>query len=109
MSTQITNCQFCGKSHGVRCPEVKAIEYHESGVIRRVEFMTARDYMAPLSTLPPLPNSPATPQPWWPGPTVWGPSRTLAPLDSACATDIPVSQGQGWSHIWNGGGKNAGH
>jgi len=52
MTTQITNCQFCGKDHGKRCPDVRAIEYHENGVIRRVEFMTPRDYMPSLAPMP---------------------------------------------------------
>ncbi len=45
MTTTITHCRYCGKSHGVRCPEVKAIEYAEDGVtVRRVEFVTAADF-----------------------------------------------------------------
>jgi hypothetical protein len=46
--TTITNCRFCGMSHGIRCPSVKAIEYFEDGVtVKRVEFMTASDYYQP--------------------------------------------------------------
>ena len=45
MSTTITECRFCGQSHGMRCPSVKAIEYFEDGVtVKRVEFMTAPDF-----------------------------------------------------------------
>lgn len=47
--TTITGCLFCGKSHGLRCPEVKSIEYFEGGQrIKKVEFMTPADYHAPL-------------------------------------------------------------
>jgi hypothetical protein len=56
----ITNCRFCGKDHGARCPDVKAIEYAEDGVtVRRVEFVTAADFLAPLTAVP-LSAGPAT-------------------------------------------------
>lgn len=45
-------CRHCGKSHGVRCPEVKALEYFESGELKRVEFMTPADYLAPVMPAP---------------------------------------------------------
>jgi hypothetical protein len=62
----IENCRFCGKSHGVRCPDVKAIEYAEDGVtIRRVEFVTTADFLAPIQPMP-MPTGPVTwsPQRW---------------------------------------------
>lgn len=37
-------CQYCSNHHGVRCPTVKALEYHPDGTVKRVEFMTAVDY-----------------------------------------------------------------
>jgi hypothetical protein len=36
-------CQWCGLMHGVKCPVVKAIEYHENGAVKRVEFLTPGD------------------------------------------------------------------
>lgn len=38
-------CERCGDAHPLaRCPYVKAIEYDETGNIRRVEFLVPRDY-----------------------------------------------------------------
>lgn len=56
MTTTITECRHCGKSHGVRCPEVKALEYFESGELKRVEFVTPADLtnMPPASFVPTL-------------------------------------------------------
>lgn len=35
----IVLCQWCGKPHyGKLCPHVKEIEYHSSGVVKRVVF-----------------------------------------------------------------------
>ncbi len=31
-------CPHCGMWHGQVCPRVKAIEYHENGTIKRVEY-----------------------------------------------------------------------
>jgi hypothetical protein len=36
-------CQWCAQQHEGRCPLVTAIEYHESGAIKRVEFLTSTD------------------------------------------------------------------
>jgi hypothetical protein len=56
-------CRYCGNHHGPRCPDVKAIEYHPDGTVKRVEYITAADY-APLPVWPsaaPLgPNLPWT-------------------------------------------------
>jgi len=43
-------CQYCNGYHPALCPTVKAIEYFENGKIKRVEFKTAADYLAPLTT-----------------------------------------------------------
>jgi hypothetical protein len=40
-------CQWCGNIHGQRCPEVRAIEYHPDGTIKRVEFVTPGDRHPP--------------------------------------------------------------
>ena len=37
-------CQWCGSMpHAGMCPNVKAIEFHEDGRVKRVEFMTGMD------------------------------------------------------------------
>jgi len=59
MTTTITNCQYCGKSHGVRCPDVKAIEYGPDGRVTRVEFMTPADYL-PQQAIQSIPIGPVT-------------------------------------------------
>jgi hypothetical protein len=40
-------CEFCGNHHGKICPSVKAIEYHENGTVKRVEFVRPVDSLAP--------------------------------------------------------------
>ena len=37
-------CNWCGNYHGVRCPEVRAIEYHPDGSVKRVEYLTPADH-----------------------------------------------------------------
>ena len=45
------SCTWCGMHHGGMCPKVKAIEYHENGFVKRVEFYAPVDY-------PPLKGGP---------------------------------------------------
>jgi len=73
MATTITECRFCGMSHGLRCPSVKAIEYFSDGVtVKRVEYMTPSDFHAPLAApVYPDPNKHS----WNPA---WGPATTRA-------------------------------
>jgi hypothetical protein len=41
----MSECRWCGETHiKGTCPKVKAIEFFENGEVRRVEFMTPRDY-----------------------------------------------------------------
>ena len=40
-------CQWCGQTHGIRCPELRAIEYYENGSIKRVEYLTPADMKPP--------------------------------------------------------------
>lgn len=54
--TTSSACRWCGKEHGPRCPEIKAIEFHPDGAVKRVEYVTGADC---------LPRSY-----YWPGPTV---------------------------------------
>jgi hypothetical protein len=42
-------CGWCGGHHGRLCPSVKAIEFHPTGEVKRVEFVTGADY-PPLET-----------------------------------------------------------
>jgi len=37
-------CPHCGIGHVGTCPRIKAIEYHENGTVRRIEF---KDDVAP--------------------------------------------------------------
>ena len=37
-------CQWCGNFHATKCPMVKAIEYFDNGLMKRVEFYSATDY-----------------------------------------------------------------
>lgn len=47
-TSAVVACPWCAGLHGDRkCPLVKALEFHESGSIRRVEFFAPIDY-APL-------------------------------------------------------------
>lgn len=36
-------CEHCGLVHETTCPRIKAIEYHENGIVKRVEFVTDAD------------------------------------------------------------------
>lgn len=37
-------CRWCGVYHGPHCPLVKAVEYFDNGMVKRVGFLTTRDY-----------------------------------------------------------------
>lgn len=56
MTTTISECRHCGKSHGLRCPEVKALEYFESGELKRVEFVTPADCVTSIMSTPLVPH-----------------------------------------------------
>jgi hypothetical protein len=62
----LTKCPHCANYHAGRCPEVRAIEYHQDGSIKRVEYLTPADSMAPVL--------PAQWQPWQPTMPITGPS-----------------------------------
>lgn len=34
----VQKCEHCNNSHSGPCPRVKAIEYHENGAVKRVEY-----------------------------------------------------------------------
>lgn len=50
------NCPHCGNIHQGKCPLVRAIEYHENGTIKRIEYMAPADYGAPISAYGPSQN-----------------------------------------------------
>lgn len=69
----MNKCRWCGAYHDEKCPIVKAIEYHQDGTVKRVEFLTPADQMQPLMSPPAtVPQSPMYPQQppfapqWWP-------------------------------------------
>lgn len=31
-------CHHCGLTHKTTCPRIKAIEYHQDGTVKRIEF-----------------------------------------------------------------------
>lgn len=77
----MSECRWCGMIHGPRCPSVKAIEYHQDGSVKRVEFTTPADMLAPI--IPSAPVPPCTPS--WPSP--WSPwcgtgSTSVSPTTS---------------------------
>lgn len=37
-TTGTPTCSYCGLLHTGTCPRVKAIEYHDNGLIKRIEF-----------------------------------------------------------------------
>lgn len=41
-------CPYCSMHHKGVCEKVKAMEYYRDGRIKRVEFKTPSDYMAPV-------------------------------------------------------------
>ncbi len=53
----MSTCGWCGVIHGPRCPLVKAMEYHQDGTLKRVEFFAPNDYPThqQLWTLPQQP------------------------------------------------------
>lgn len=53
-------CQWCAKEHETVCPMVKAIEFFDTGAIKRVEFKSGFDYYVP----PTPPGWPPTQTPW---------------------------------------------
>jgi hypothetical protein len=38
LTLTLSRCRFCGGYHSGTCPRVKAIEYHQDGSVKRVEF-----------------------------------------------------------------------
>ena len=56
-------CQWCGCGpHIGKCPEVKSMEYHPDGTIKRVEFFSWADKCPPA--MPTYPTYPIPQGPW---------------------------------------------
>lgn len=55
-------CETCGIDHPGQCPRIKAIEYHENGTIKRIEYFEERPQvkfeLPPLTAGPILDRSP---------------------------------------------------
>ena len=49
----MNKCQWCGFIHETKCSLVKAIEYHQDGTPKRVEFYAPNDYVSSLYGLSP--------------------------------------------------------
>lgn len=63
-------CRWCGSDEaqfhqGILCPMVKALDFDPDGTVRRVEFLTPRDYPAQRVVIPSVPENYAklTPSP----------------------------------------------
>ena len=47
-------CLFCGYIHSAySCPRVKAFDFDDNGMIKRVEFLTPADMVKPQPSPPP--------------------------------------------------------
>lgn len=46
-SITLNSCAYCGSYHSGTCGRVKAIEYHQNGTVKRVEFHEPRPAAAP--------------------------------------------------------------
>ena len=54
MATTLTtepqrSCQWCGRYHPGRCPEVKSLEFFQNGMVKRIEFVDGRVIETPES------------------------------------------------------------
>lgn len=69
-----SKCSHCGQpDHSGVCPTVKAIEYYENGMVKRVEYKTASDLEPyPAYQIPPVPQAIYPLPPQWPYATGWG-------------------------------------
>lgn len=42
-ASDVRLCGHCGMYHGAVCPRIKAVEYHENGLVKRVEYFGPGD------------------------------------------------------------------
>lgn len=57
-TANLNTCEWCGCIHSGKCPQVKAIQYHKDGTVKRVEFFAPNDYVAPVVVKPFEPSQP---------------------------------------------------
>lgn len=60
-TANLETCQWCGCIHSGKCPQVKAIEYHPNGSVKRVEFFGPGDCTVPIVVKAFEPTLPITP------------------------------------------------
>lgn len=51
-ASTIKACEWCGLVHTTKCPQIKSVEYHPDGSVRRYEFFGPKDY-PPLTAISP--------------------------------------------------------
>jgi len=56
--TNLNQCQHCGNYHTGQCPRVKAIEYHDNGAVKRIEFFEPTQVYSGLWQVGPALNLP---------------------------------------------------
>lgn len=49
-------CEHCGFGHTGTCPRIKAIEYHQNGTVKRVEFHAPQPVIIPMPPPVGVPN-----------------------------------------------------
>lgn len=42
----LRKCKYCNTEHDAICSLIKAIEYHDNGKEKRIEFFSQKDYMS---------------------------------------------------------------
>lgn len=55
--TQIQQCGHCGLWHNGTCQKIKAIEYHENGTVKRIEYHPDQPWLIPGTMLPQQPGA----------------------------------------------------
>jgi hypothetical protein len=57
-------CTYCGQDHnGLKCPQVKTLEYNEDGTVKRVTFFSPSELFVPIPSLQTWPWPQSPPQP----------------------------------------------
>ena len=55
-------CEHCGYGHVGTCPKIKAIEYHQNGTVKRIEFHEPQPLVSGATMTPANVYGPAG---WW--------------------------------------------
>lgn len=88
-AADFNKCLHCGMGHTGRCPQVKAVEYYPNGQVKRIEYVTPGDFVAPLG-VPIPPFKPLEP----PYVVTVGGSH---PTDTTITWTKPYEQSSGWA------------